>query len=66
MHTRLSGSPIIQDGTLVGAVVCVAGNDPTAGYGIFLLLACRPNASVVRSALFCFRKTLAEQSALAH
>ena len=36
MHTRLSGSPIIQDGTLVGAVICVAGNDPTAGYGIFI------------------------------
>jgi stage IV sporulation protein B len=32
----VSGSPIIQDGTLVGAVVCVTGNDPTAGYGIFL------------------------------
>lgn len=32
----MSGSPIIQDGKLVGAVTHVLVNDPTTGYGIFL------------------------------
>lgn len=32
----MSGSPIIQDGKLVGAVTHVLINDPTTGYGIFL------------------------------
>ena len=32
----MSGSPIIQDGKLVGAVTHVFVNDPTKGYGIFL------------------------------
>ena len=31
----MSGSPIIQDGKLVGAVTHVLVNDPTMGYGIF-------------------------------
>lgn len=31
----MSGSPIIQDGKLVGAVTHVFVNDPTKGYGIF-------------------------------
>ena len=31
----MSGSPIIQDGKLVGAVTHVLVNDPTRGYGIF-------------------------------
>ena len=31
----MSGSPIIQDGMLVGAVTHVFVNDPTKGYGIF-------------------------------
>ena len=31
-----SGSPILQDGKLVGAVTHVMVNDPTRGYGIFL------------------------------
>lgn len=31
----MSGSPIIQDGKLVGAVTHVFVNDPTHGYGIF-------------------------------
>ena len=31
----MSGSPIIQDGKLVGAVTHVLVNDPTTGYGIF-------------------------------
>lgn len=32
----MSGSPIIQNGKLVGAVTHVMINDPTAGYGIFI------------------------------
>ena len=32
----MSGSPIIQDGKLVGAVTHVLVNDPTMGYGIFI------------------------------
>ena len=30
----MSGSPILQDGKLVGAVTHVLLNDPTKGYGI--------------------------------
>lgn len=32
----MSGSPIIQDGMLIGAVTHVFLNDPTRGYGIFI------------------------------
>ena len=32
----MSGSPIIQNGRLVGAVTHVFINDPTRGYGIFI------------------------------
>lgn len=32
----MSGSPIIQDGKLIGAVTHVFVNDPTKGYGIFI------------------------------
>jgi stage IV sporulation protein B len=32
----VSGSPIIQDGKLVGAVTYVLVNDPTRGYVIFI------------------------------
>ena len=32
----MSGSPIIQDGKLVGAVTHVMVADPTEGYGIFI------------------------------
>ena len=32
----MSGSPILQDGKLVGAVTHVLVNEPTVGYGIFL------------------------------
>ena len=32
----MSGSPIIQNGNLVGAVTHVLINDPTTGYGIFI------------------------------
>ncbi len=40
----MSGSPIIQDGKLVGAVTHVLIGDPTRGYGIFLenMLAAMP------------------------
>jgi len=31
----MSGSPILQNGRLVGAVTHVFINDPTRGYGIF-------------------------------
>ena len=34
--TLVSGSPIIQDGKLIGAVTHVMVNDPTMGYGIFI------------------------------
>ena len=32
----MSGSPIIQNGKLIGAVTHVMVNDPTCGYGIFI------------------------------
>jgi len=32
----MSGSPIIQNGKLIGAVTHVMVNDPTSGYGIFI------------------------------
>lgn len=32
----MSGSPIVQDGKLIGAVTHVLVNDPTTGYGIFI------------------------------
>ncbi len=32
----MSGSPILQDGKLIGAVTHVLVNDPTSGYGIFV------------------------------
>jgi stage IV sporulation protein B len=32
----MSGSPIIQDGKLVGAVTHVFVNDPTSGYGTYI------------------------------
>ena len=32
----MSGSPIIQNGKLIGAVTHVLVNDPTMGYGIFI------------------------------
>ena len=33
--TLLSGSPIIQNGKLIGAVTHVLVDDPTTGYAIF-------------------------------
>ena len=32
----MSGSPIVQNGKLIGAVTHVFVNDPTRGYGIFI------------------------------
>ena len=32
----MSGSPIVQNGKLIGAVTHVFVNDPTKGYGIFI------------------------------
>ena len=32
----MSGSPIVQDGKLVGAVTHVFINDPTQGYGVYI------------------------------
>ena len=32
----MSGSPIIQNGKIVGAVTHVLVNDPSRGYGIFI------------------------------
>ena len=32
----MSGSPILQDGKLIGAVTHVLVNDPATGYGIFI------------------------------
>ena len=32
----MSGSPILQDGRIIGAVTHVLVNDPTTGYGIFI------------------------------
>ena len=36
LTSHLSGSPIIQDGKLIGAVTHVLVDDPTQGYGIFI------------------------------
>ena len=36
LTTLVSGSPIIQNGKLIGAVTHVLVNDPTRGYGIFI------------------------------
>ena len=34
LTSTMSGSPILQNGRLVGAVTHVLVNDPTTGYGI--------------------------------
>ena len=36
MTSTVSGSPILQNGRIVGAVTHVLLNDPTRGYGIFI------------------------------
>lgn len=35
LDTLVSGSPILQNGKLIGAVTHVLIDDPTKGYGIF-------------------------------
>ena len=35
IDTLVSGSPLIQNGKLIGAVTHVLVDDPTKGYGIF-------------------------------
>ena len=32
----MSGSPVVQDGKLIGAVTHVLVSDPTRGYGIYI------------------------------
>ena len=32
----MSGSPILQDGRIIGAVTHVFVNNPTQGYGVFI------------------------------
>ncbi len=46
----MSGSPIVQNGKLVGAVTHVLLNDPTGGYGIFIekMLSALPEALSIR------------------
>ena len=36
LDTSVSGSPILQNGKIVGAVTHVLVNDPTKGYGILI------------------------------
>ena len=36
MTSPLSGSPVVQNGKLIGAVTHVLVDDPTKGYGIFI------------------------------
>jgi len=36
LTTVVSGSPIIQNGKLIGAVTHVLVDEPTKGYGIFI------------------------------
>jgi len=36
LTTVVSGSPIIQDGKIIGAVMHVLVNEPCRGYGIFI------------------------------
>lgn len=48
----MSGSPIVQDGRLVGAVTHVMINDPTSGYGVFIegMLGNQQNAGQTKKA----------------
>ncbi len=36
IDTLVSGSPLLQNGKIIGAVTHVLVNDPTIGYGIFI------------------------------
>ena len=44
----MSGSPIVQNGRLVGAVTHVLVNDPTRGYGIFAETMLRQTQAVAK------------------
>ena len=46
----MSGSPIIQNGKLVGAVTHVMINDPTTGYGIFIENMLNASAITIKTA----------------
>ena len=46
MTTLVSGSPIIQNGKLVGAVTHVLIANPTEGYGIFAMNCLRRELSI--------------------
>ncbi len=45
----MSGSPILQNGRLVGAVTHVLVNDPTRGYGILLRPCCKQARAVEKT-----------------
>ncbi|NLZ25165.1 MAG: hypothetical protein GX891_01710, partial [Clostridiales bacterium] len=57
----MSGSPILQDGMLIGAVTHVFTNDPTKGYGIYIpwMLENAPKAPSTR----CYGDNILEQVA---
>lgn len=48
----MSGSPILQNGRLVGAVTHVLVNDPTRGYGI-LLRPCSARPALLKNRRCC-------------
>jgi len=52
LTAHVSGSPIIQNGKLAGAVTHVLINDPTTGYGIFIenMLAAGQTGAMPRAA----------------
>lgn len=45
----MSGSPIIQNGKLIGAVTHVLVNDPTRGYGIFIEWMLKNNSALIEN-----------------
>jgi stage IV sporulation protein B len=48
----MSGSPVLQDGKLIGAVTHVLINDPKRGYGIFAESMLREGMKALESAAF--------------
>lgn len=53
----MSGSPIIQNGKLVGAITHVLINDPLRGYGVFAELMMRESGVFEKAALYHFMAT---------
>ena len=51
IDTLVSGSPLIQNGKLVGAVTHVLVNDPTRGYAVFAETMLETARSVVQQEL---------------